>query len=91
VFSLTENKALVIGIANGGSIAFGCAKAFRAQGADLGASHVGSWVSSQQRYHTATSVQGSFEPSCLIRDQHKVDAETVRASGRRNIARQGLA
>jgi enoyl-[acyl-carrier protein] reductase I len=35
VFSLAGKKALVVGIANEDSIAFGCAKAFRAQGADL--------------------------------------------------------
>jgi enoyl-[acyl-carrier protein] reductase I len=35
VFSLAGKKALVIGIANEDSIAFGCAQAFRAQGAEL--------------------------------------------------------
>jgi enoyl-[acyl-carrier protein] reductase I len=35
VFSLAGKKALVIGIANEESIAFGCASAFRAQGAEL--------------------------------------------------------
>jgi enoyl-[acyl-carrier protein] reductase I len=35
MFSLAGKKALVIGIANEESIAFGCAKAFRAQGAEL--------------------------------------------------------
>ena len=35
MFSLAGKKALVIGIANEDSIAYGCAKAFRAQGADL--------------------------------------------------------
>ncbi len=35
MFSLAGKKALVIGIANEDSIAFGCAKAFAAQGADL--------------------------------------------------------
>jgi enoyl-[acyl-carrier protein] reductase I len=35
VFSLAGKKALVVGIANEDSIAFGCAKAFRAQGAEL--------------------------------------------------------
>ncbi len=35
MFSLAGKKALVIGIANEDSIAFGCAAAFRAQGADL--------------------------------------------------------
>ena len=35
MFSLAGKKALVIGIANADSIAFGCARAFRDQGADL--------------------------------------------------------
>lgn len=35
MFSLSGKKALVIGIANEHSIAYGCAKAFREQGADL--------------------------------------------------------
>ena len=35
MFSLAGKKALVIGIANEQSIAYGCAKAFRAQGAEL--------------------------------------------------------
>ena len=35
MFSLAGKKALVVGIANEDAIAFGCAKAFRAQGADL--------------------------------------------------------
>lgn len=35
MFSLAGQKVLVIGIANEHSIAWGCAKAFRAQGADL--------------------------------------------------------
>lgn len=35
MFSLAGKKALVIGIANEDSIAFGCARAFRAQGAEL--------------------------------------------------------
>jgi enoyl-[acyl-carrier protein] reductase I len=35
LFSLAGKKALVIGIANEDSIAYGCARAFRAQGADL--------------------------------------------------------
>lgn len=35
MFSLAGKKAVVLGIANEESIAFGCAKAFRAQGADI--------------------------------------------------------
>jgi len=40
VFSLAGKKALVIGIANEDSIAYGCAKAFREQGADLAITHL---------------------------------------------------
>ncbi len=35
MFSLKSKKALVIGVANHHSIAWGCAKAFKQQGADL--------------------------------------------------------
>ena len=35
MFSLKDRKALVVGVANRDSIAWGCAQAFRAQGADL--------------------------------------------------------
>lgn len=35
MFSLQDRKILVVGIANENSIAWGCAKAFKAQGADL--------------------------------------------------------
>lgn len=35
MFDLTGQKALIVGIANDQSIAYGCAKALRAQGADL--------------------------------------------------------
>jgi enoyl-[acyl-carrier protein] reductase I len=40
VFTLAGKKALVIGIANEESIAYGCAKAFRAQGADLAVTYL---------------------------------------------------
>ena len=39
MFSLQGKKALIIGIANENSIAYGCAKALRAQGADLAITH----------------------------------------------------
>ncbi len=40
MFSLAGKKALVIGIANEDSIAYGCAKAFREQGADLAVTYL---------------------------------------------------
>ncbi|MGZ8408858.1 MAG: enoyl-ACP reductase FabI [Hyphomicrobium sp.] len=40
MFTLAGKKALVIGVANEDSIAYGCAKAFRAQGADLAVTYL---------------------------------------------------
>ncbi|MEO9526668.1 enoyl-ACP reductase FabI [Roseibium sp.] len=40
MFDLTGRKALLVGIANDQSIAYGCAKAFRAQGADLAVTYL---------------------------------------------------
>lgn len=42
MFSLKGKKALIIGIANESSIAYGCAKALRAQGADLAVTYLNS-------------------------------------------------
>ena len=44
---LTGQKALVIGVANEDSIAYGCAKAFRAVGADLAIT----WLNDKARPH----------------------------------------
>src|SRR5271165_6755751 len=44
---LSEQKALVVGIANDQSIAFGCAKAFRTAGADLAVT----WLNERARPH----------------------------------------
>ena len=41
MFSLAGTKALVVGIADERSIAYGCARAFRAMGADLAVTHLG--------------------------------------------------
>ncbi len=40
MFSLRGKKALVVGVANENSIAWGCAKAFRGQGADLAVTYL---------------------------------------------------
>ena len=40
MFTLAGKKALIIGVANEDSIAYGCAKAFRAQGADLAVTYL---------------------------------------------------
>src|ERR1700752_2636928 len=44
---LTGHKALVVGIANEHSIAYGCAKAFRTAGADLAVT----WLNDKARPH----------------------------------------
>lgn len=40
LFDLSGKRGLVVGIANGASIAYGCAKAFRLQGADLAVTYL---------------------------------------------------
>ncbi|MFC3616763.1 enoyl-ACP reductase FabI [Lutimaribacter marinistellae] len=40
MFSLNQMKALVVGVANDNSIAWGCAKAFREQGADIAVTYL---------------------------------------------------
>lgn len=47
MFSMKGQKALVVGIANAQSIAYGCAKAFREQGADLAIS----WLNAKAEPH----------------------------------------
>jgi len=47
MFDLTGRKALIIGIANEHSIAYGCAKAMRAQGAELAVT----WLNDKARPH----------------------------------------
>ncbi len=44
---LTGHKALVVGIANDQSIAYGCAKAFRAAGAEVAVT----WLNEKARPH----------------------------------------
>ena len=50
---LTGCKALVVGIANDQSIAYGCAKAFRAAGADLAVT----WLNDKARPHVEPLAQ----------------------------------
>ena len=47
MFSLAGQKILVVGVANRDSIAWGCARAFRAQGADLAVT----WLNEKAEKH----------------------------------------
>jgi enoyl-[acyl-carrier protein] reductase I len=49
MFSLCGQKALIVGVANEHSIAYGCAQALRAQGADLALS----WLNEKARPHVS--------------------------------------
>ncbi|SNT31673.1 enoyl-ACP reductase FabI [Tropicimonas sediminicola] len=49
MFSLKGKKALVVGVANDQSIAYGCAEAFRAQGADLAITYLNAKAESYVR------------------------------------------
>lgn len=49
MFDLTGQKALVVGVANDQSIAYGCARAFRAQGADIAVTYLNEKAESHVR------------------------------------------
>jgi enoyl-[acyl-carrier protein] reductase I len=49
MFSLHDHKALVVGVANDQSIAWGCAKALRDQGADLAITYLNARAESHVR------------------------------------------
>ena len=63
IFSLEGKKGLVIGIANDASIAYGCAKAFHAQGAELAVTYLNE-KAKQYVEPLAKNVEATiFEPS----------------------------
>ncbi|MDD2867374.1 enoyl-ACP reductase FabI [Neomegalonema sp.] len=53
MFSLAGRKALIVGVANRDSIAWGCARALRAQGADLAVT----WLNDKARKHVEPLAQ----------------------------------
>ena len=54
MFSLAGHKALVVGIANENSVAYGCAQALRAQGADLAVT----WLNAKAEPHVRPLAEG---------------------------------
>jgi len=73
VFSLEGTKALVVGIANDQSIAWGCAKAFREQGADLAITYLNDKAETYVR-PLAEAVGAEIIMPLDVRDQHQFDA-----------------
>jgi len=68
IFSLEGKKGLVIGIANDASIAYGCAKAFHAQGAELAVTYLNE-KAKQYVEPLAKNVEATiFEPLNYLKD-----------------------
>jgi enoyl-[acyl-carrier protein] reductase I len=75
---LTGRKALVVGIANDQSIAYGCAKAFRATGADLAIT----WLNEKARPHVeplAAELEAEFTAALDVSKPGQMEAlfETI--------------
>lgn len=73
MFSLEGKKGLVIGIANDSSIAYGCAKALRAQGAEVGITYVNE-KSKPYTEPLAENLQASFFLPCDVRKDGELKA-----------------
>lgn len=72
MFDLTGHKALVVGVANDQSIAYGCAKAFRAQGADLAISYASEKAESFVR-PLAEELEAEIIAPLNVRDEGELD------------------
>ena len=73
IFSLAGRKGLVVGIANDQSIAYGCARAFRAEGAELAVTY----LNDKAEKHVRPLAEGLdatiFEP-CDVREPGQLEA-----------------
>lgn len=73
MFDLTGQKALVVGVANDQSIAYGCAKAFRAQGADLAVTYLNEKAEPHVR-PLAEALGAQIIAPLDVRDETQLDA-----------------
>lgn len=73
MFDLTGHKALVVGVANDQSIAYGCAKAFRAQGADLAITYLNERAEAYVR-PLAEQLDAEIIAPLDVRDTEQMDA-----------------
>lgn len=73
MFDLTGHKALVVGVANDQSIAYGCAKAFRAQGADLAITYLNERAEAYVR-PLAEQLDAEIVAPLDVRDTEQMDA-----------------
>ncbi|KPF86166.1 short-chain dehydrogenase [alpha proteobacterium AAP38] len=73
LFDLSGKRGLVVGIANGASIAYGCAKAFRAQGADLAITYLNEKAAPHVRPLSDALGAALFLP-CDVREPGQLEA-----------------
>lgn len=73
MFDLSGQKALVVGVANDQSIAYGCAKAFRAQGADLAITYLNDKAEPYVR-PLAEELDAEIILPLDVRDEDQLDA-----------------
>lgn len=73
LFDLSGKRGLVVGIANGASIAYGCAKAFRAQGADLAVTYLNDKAEPHVR-PLAEELGASLFLPCDVREPGQLEA-----------------
>jgi enoyl-[acyl-carrier protein] reductase I len=92
-FVLTDKKALVIGIANEHSIAYGCAKAFKSLGADLAITYLNDKAKPYVE-PLAKELEASIFMPCDVRkdgELEEVFAEIGRRWGKLDIALHSIA
>ncbi|WP_299811806.1 enoyl-ACP reductase FabI [uncultured Roseibium sp.] len=81
MFDLTGQKALVVGVANDQSIAYGCARAFRAQGADLAVTYLNE--KAEPHVRPLAEVLGAQIIAPLdVRDETQLDALFAQIAGK---------
>ncbi|MTI44470.1 enoyl-[acyl-carrier-protein] reductase [NADH] [Roseibium hamelinense] len=73
MFDLTGHKALVVGVANDQSIAYGCAKGFKTQGADLAVTYLNEKAEPYVR-PLAEELGASIIAPLDVRDEAQLDA-----------------
>ena len=73
MFDLTGQKALVVGVANDQSIAYGCARAFKAQGADLAITYLNEKAEPHVR-PLAEELRADIILPLDVRSQEQLDA-----------------
>ncbi len=89
---LAGRKALVVGLANDQSIAYGCAKAFRAAGADVAIT----WLNDKGRPHVeplAMELGAAITHPLDVTQPGELEKlfETIEKSGSGRVSRRGLA